>query len=158
MSQSASPDKCEPNMTPLLDVILQLVMFFMLCANFVMDQVNESIKLPDAIEAKALDKDVTEYIILNVAADGRVLTNNDDDDQGLVNQIQVENFLKTRYKLDQLAAVPQDWEAGKGRSVIIVRAHKDCSFKMVHDVMAACSKIGYTNIQLRAIKVDPNAA
>ena len=44
-----SSDKCEPNFTPLLDLVLQLVMFFMLCANFVMDQTSVEIKLPDAI-------------------------------------------------------------------------------------------------------------
>ena len=39
---SSSSDKCEPNLVPLLDMVLQLVMFFMVCANFVMEQVNES--------------------------------------------------------------------------------------------------------------------
>jgi biopolymer transport protein ExbD len=33
----------EPNLTPLLDVVLQLLMFFMMCVNFVNEQVNENI-------------------------------------------------------------------------------------------------------------------
>lgn len=150
-----SPEKCEPNLTPLLDMVLQLIMFFMLCANFVMDQVNESIKLPDAIEAKALDKSVKNYIVLNVASDGRVLLGRDDTSDVLINKIQVLNHLKTQATLDKLRTTPQDWEAGKGRSIIIIRAHKDCSFKMVHDVMEASSQAGFTDVQLRAIKVAP---
>lgn len=150
-----SAEKCEPNLTPLLDMVLQLIMFFMLCANFVMDQVNESIKLPDAIEAKAIDAEVKNYTILNVASDGRVLLGRDDDANVLINKIQVVNHLKFQMNQDKLIATPQDWEAGLGRSVIIIRAHKDCSFKMVYDVMQAAQEVGYTNIQLRAIKVAP---
>ena len=56
MSASTSSDKCEPNLTPLLDMVLQLVMFFMLCANFVMEQVNESVKLPLAIVIEVCTK------------------------------------------------------------------------------------------------------
>ena len=69
----------DPNLTPLLDLVLQLVMFFMLVANFVMDQVNETIKLPVAIEAKALDKTVDAYVILNVNQQGKVLLGRSED-------------------------------------------------------------------------------
>ena len=47
-----STEKCEPNLTPLLDLVLQLVMFFMLCANFVVEQTSDKIKLPEAEAAK----------------------------------------------------------------------------------------------------------
>ena len=70
-------DRAEPNLVPLLDVILQLVMFFMLCANFVMEQVNEAIKLPDAIAAKPLDKRAGDYLILHDAgAYGAAMSSN----------------------------------------------------------------------------------
>src|SRR4029079_343313 len=41
----ASSD-AEPNLVPLLDLVLQLVMFFMMCANFVMEENDQTIKLP----------------------------------------------------------------------------------------------------------------
>jgi biopolymer transport protein ExbD len=44
--------KAEPNLTPLLDVVLQLLMFFMMCVNFVTEQVNSDIALPDAQSAR----------------------------------------------------------------------------------------------------------
>ena len=40
---SAEGSNAEPNLTPLLDVVLQLLMFFMMCVNFVTEQVNEDI-------------------------------------------------------------------------------------------------------------------
>src|SRR5437763_13710845 len=66
--------KAEPNLVPLLDVVLQLIMFFMLTVNFVQtDQINESIKLPVAQSAVPLDKTVKEVLFLNMTYDGKLL-------------------------------------------------------------------------------------
>ena len=46
----------DPNLTPLLDVVLQLLMFFMMCVNFVTEQVNEDISLPVSQAVKPMDK------------------------------------------------------------------------------------------------------
>ena len=35
--------KCEPNLTPLLDLVLPMIILFRLTANFVMEQENEAI-------------------------------------------------------------------------------------------------------------------
>lgn len=152
MTQS---DRCEPNLTPLLDVVLQLIMFFILCSNFVMEQVNESIKLPDAIAAKALDKGASDYIILNVDPAGVTTVGT----EPFNNPLQVQLFLRNQMEADKLRTRPADWDAGKGRSVVILRAHKDCTFRTVHDVMQACRRAGYSDLQLRAVKaVDPGGA
>jgi biopolymer transport protein ExbD len=64
--------------------------------------------------------------------------------------------MKEKYELDrqrmQARNKAADWEAGQGRSIIILRADKDCNYKMVHDVMEACKKANYERIQLRAIQ------
>src|SRR5438034_11288259 len=56
----------EPNLTPLLDVVLQLLMFFMMCVNFVSEQVNENIKLPVAQSARPMDKAENDVLFLNL--------------------------------------------------------------------------------------------
>src|SRR5581483_9239644 len=56
----------EPNLTPLLDVVLQLLMFFMMCVNFVTEQINEDIKLPDSESARPMDKGETDVLFLNL--------------------------------------------------------------------------------------------
>ena len=150
MTQS---EKCEPNLTPLLDMVLQLVMFFMLCANFVMEQVNEQIKLPDAIAAKPLDKGANDYLILNIDPAGVTTVGTDT----YPTPLGVQLFLRNQLDADKLRTKPADWDAGKGRSIVILRGHRDCTFKTVHDVMAACRRAGYSDLQLRAVKVaDPN--
>jgi biopolymer transport protein ExbD len=153
-----SSDKCEPNFTPLLDLVLQLVMFFMLCANFVMDQTNVEIKLPEAIAAKALNKSEEYAIYLNVNEKGQVILTPTDqykDSNGdvistLDNPIQVEGFLKRRAKEDKAAAGPAGADKPL-RSVIILRVHKECSFDKTYGIMKACRKADYLRVQLRAV-------
>lgn len=153
-----SSDKCEPNFTPLLDLVLQLVMFFMLCANFVMDQTNVEIKLPEALAAKVLDKAEDYAIYLNVNEKGQVIltpTDHYTDSAGNVtttldNPLQIETFLKRRAKEDKAAAGPANADKPL-RSVIILRVHKDCSFEKTYAIMKACRKAEYLRVQLRAV-------
>lgn len=155
---SSGGDKCEPNFTPLLDLVLQLVMFFMLCANFVMDQTNVEIKLPEALAAKALEKSEDYAIYLNVNEQGKVILAPSDQykDPGggvvetLDNPAQVENFLKRRAKEDLAAVGPANADKPL-RSIIILRVHKDCPFEKTYGIMKACRKAQYLRVQLRAI-------
>src|SRR5262245_50413217 len=92
-----STEKCEPNFTPLLDLVLQLVMFFMLCANFVREQTSDKIKLPEAGPGKVRDNSEAEEIILNVNKEGQVLLTpiqKRGDTDTLDNPIQVERYMK----------------------------------------------------------------
>src|SRR5947209_19097482 len=68
MSHGGSSDggTMEPNLTPLLDVVLQLLMFFMMCVNFVTEQVSGDIKLPVSQSARPMDKTETDVLFINV--------------------------------------------------------------------------------------------
>ena len=63
----------DPNLTPLLDLVLQLVMYFMLVANFVMDELSDKIHLPVATQAKPLTAKDTNIMYLNVSKEGKIL-------------------------------------------------------------------------------------
>jgi biopolymer transport protein ExbD len=145
-------DKAEPNLVPMLDLVLQLVMFFMLCANFLMEDVNAAIKLPSAIQAKPLDKSEDYVVFLNVDKKGHVLLGKEAKSDVLTNAIQVQNYMRDRKQFDD-ARIQRDEKAGKkGRlSLVVIRADKDCQFKQVNDIMLACRRVGYADVQLRAI-------
>src|SRR5215831_5430041 len=74
MSHGPSADaiKAEPNLVPLLDLVFQLIMFFMICVNFVSEQVNEDIRLPTAQSARPMDKGEVEVLVLNMDAKGQI--------------------------------------------------------------------------------------
>jgi biopolymer transport protein ExbD len=64
---AASSDEFELNLTPLLDMILQLIMFFMMCVNFVAEQVNANVLLPSSNSAQELQaKTETSVVVVNV--------------------------------------------------------------------------------------------
>jgi biopolymer transport protein ExbD len=151
----AEAAKCEPNMTPLLDMVLQLIMFFMLCAHFVTEQVNESIKLPQAIEAKALDQTVVNYTILNIEPSGVTTTLTSRGEERWETPTAVQNNMAIQFELDKARTKKADWERGRGRTLVILRASQDCYFKQVHDVWRACQRAGYADVQLRVLKVEP---
>jgi biopolymer transport protein ExbD len=148
-----SVDKCEPNMTPMLDLVLQLVMFFMLCANFVMEDVNPTIKLPAALLAKPLDKAEEYVIVLNIDVNGHVLKPKGSNAPKLTNRIQVEQYMKSMMENDNIRkelAKKAGRKEPKG-SLVVVRAHEDCRFEQVSEVLNGCRNAGYLDIQLRAI-------
>lgn len=64
-----SEERMELNLTPLLDVVLQLIMFFMMCVNFVMDQVDPNVLLPASVSARELQpKSDVQVIVINMEA------------------------------------------------------------------------------------------
>jgi biopolymer transport protein ExbD len=152
MSHGAS-DKCEPNLIPLLDLVLQLVMFFMVCANFVMEQINETIQLPTAVAAKPLDPNAQNIIFLNVNEKGEVLLSPLDavgKENTLYNPVQVQFYMKGRFEEDVRKNGGD--KTKPPRSTLIIRADKKTPFEKVYGIMKACRLAGYQNCQLRTIR------
>ena len=151
-----STEKCEPNFTPLLDLVLQLVMFFMLCATFVAEQTEATIKLPEAIAARALDKNEGDPIFLNINARGQViLSRSQMEDKGeLDTPPELEQYLKRRAKVEYRATTgkaedpPRDW---KPQTTLIMRIDKEAEFSKTYPLMKACRQANYTKVELRAL-------
>ena len=76
MSSSSSMDRAEPDLTPLLDIVFQLITFFMLVINFSNDNYDQRVKLPVAgtarpvEEGEKLDED---RLVFNVDKEGHLL-------------------------------------------------------------------------------------
>jgi len=74
MSASVGSEGADPNLTPLLDLVLQLIMFFMITVNFVRaDQFDDAIKLPVATSAIAMDPSAEDLIFLNLYSTGKLV-------------------------------------------------------------------------------------
>ena len=66
-------DRVEPNLTPLLDMVFQLITFFMLVINFKGASMDMSLKLPVLGSARPLEKQgKLEPLMLNIDAEGGV--------------------------------------------------------------------------------------
>ena len=143
---ASNTEEFEPNLTPILDMVFQLITFFMLVINFKGAAMDLSLKLPVLGSARPLEY-VGKYepLTLNIDQDGNVKSN------GQV--IDVENYLATEAnQLKQfLKAVGTTLENGELPTPVIIRADKSVSFTSLLRIMRLCETQGYTQIALSAM-------
>jgi len=142
-------------------------MFFMMCVNFVTEQVNEDIKLPESQSARPMDKSETDVLFLNVkpfaSADfaeraspdtmARLQQNFREGDpcimvvgQDPMKPIELKHWLKRQYEDAELNA-----KDGKVNTAIIIRAHLNSDYSQVFQLLQLCKVQGYTRLKLRAM-------
>jgi biopolymer transport protein ExbD len=136
----------EPNLVPLLDLVLQLIMFFMMCANFVMEENDQTIKLPLSQMAKPLPEIGPDVVHLSIDEDGAVrvvgrkpMTK---DDELIAFLHQVSDSSKR--------LMAERHETGEVNTLVIIRASRDCSFYRIYAVLRRCQDAGLRRLQLRA--------
>jgi len=111
------------NMTPMIDIVFQLLIFFFVAARYEAAENELNLVLPKADEAMARIAKPKE-ITVNIDAAGRLFIGG-----------QVLNH-------DQLQAVLQQAQADNpGRTTVIVRGDEKCDLKFVVAVMNLCAKV-----------------
>jgi biopolymer transport protein ExbD len=143
MSGHNSDNSAVPNLTPLLDVVLQLLMFFMMCVNFVAGQASAAVILPAAETARPLPKpDAASVLFLNIDSGGSLI-----QPDGTV----LTTMGQVRFYLNQEFTDANRVEKGKGAKILIViRADEGTDYGKIYDIMTTCKQIGFQKIQLRA--------
>jgi biopolymer transport protein ExbD len=134
-----------PNLTPLLDVVLQLLMFFMMCVNFVSDAINKDINLPVSQMARSMEKsDATSVLFLNITRAGEV------DVPGMDTKLSTPGDIK--FYLKQQFADDERAEAGRGaKRSVVIRADQATDYDKIYLVLTICKEVGYKKLQLRAM-------
>jgi biopolymer transport protein ExbD len=140
-------DVAEPNLTPLLDMVFQLITFFMLVINFKGASMDMSLKLPVLGSARPLEyHGVYQAMMLNINNKGQVLVT------GQV--VDIDNFVKTEanmLKLQLQAAGVKRKEGEEFPVPVIIRADKSVHFKELNKVIETCQKHGYRQFSLSAM-------
>jgi biopolymer transport protein ExbD len=144
---AAQGSKAEPNLTPLLDVVLQLLMFFLMCVNFVTRQVNESIQLPVMQSARPMDKRGTDvlYLNLNAAGEVEVLGQNPLKGEG-----DIRFYLRRQYD-DAQRLARASGKSDEVKTTVVIRADKAADYKDVYQLLDSCKRVGYRKFQMRAM-------
>jgi len=150
MSYTSSSDalKAEPNLVPLLDLVFQLIMFFMICVNFVSEQVNKDVQLPVSQSARAMDKGEVDVLFLNLDQNGNLLVSG--QPRPLNTRGEIQNYLVTQFADAKRAAQESGDKTGKVKTVVIIRADENSTYLQVYELLQACKKVGYHKLQLRA--------
>lgn len=140
--------KAEPNMTPLLDLVLQLLMFFVMTVNFVSAETRDDVKLPVSQSARPMDRSLDKVLMLNMDARGQLWVLG--RDQPLTNPGEISYFLRREFNDSQLFAQARGDKSGAVRTAVIIRADQDVKYDKVYQLLRACKEAGYKNLQLRA--------
>jgi biopolymer transport protein ExbD len=171
---SASEIRAEPNLTPLLDVVLQLIMFFVLVVEFKRtSEIIQGVDLPESQVAVPMDKSVTQVVFLNLDKNGTLIVPGgefkeiagdkmqaltDPGAQGKQGPVKFSSPAKIKAYLqrekenaDRLAAL----RGGKGGEniIVVLRADKGAKYRDVFQVLHLCKEVGFPKIQQRAMQV-----
>ena len=151
MAQVQGSD-CEPNLIPLLDLVLQLVMFFIMVANFAAQQVSGDVMLPLASSARAPDPNESiDVLYINLNNEGKMI---------VPGREPMTSLAETKYYLINEFATAKRAAEARGekdvKTVVIIRAHKDADFKPVFEILRECKSAGFRKWQLRATVKNAN--
>ena len=110
------------SLTPLIDVVFLLLIFFLVATKFEQEERELSVNLPQASEAQpAIAK--PKELFVNVTADGSYFVSGK-----TVDAVELERILK------------QAWTNNPGRQKVIIRADEDSKTKHIVRVMDLCNK------------------
>ncbi len=141
---ASSGESFEPNLTPILDMVFQLITFFMLVINFKAYNVDQSLRLPVLGSARPLAYDGRhEPITLNLSKDGTVRA------YGQV--VELEPFIRKEAEVLKLLLENTTTENSAIPVPVIVRADREVAFQEVMKAMQTCRSAGMTNISLSAM-------
>ena len=142
--QSAA--SAEPNLTPMLDMVFQLITFFMLVTSFKAASLDLSLKLPVVGSARPVETQGEEtLLILNVNKEGQLLVYSLPQD--------IVPYLKAEAKMARLEAKRKSSnfkDTDDLPSTVVVRADKDTPFGLLNLVIKTCQDNGFRKFALKA--------
>jgi biopolymer transport protein ExbD len=137
----------EPNLTPMLDMVFQLVTFFMLVINFKAASLDLSLKLPVVGSARPVDtKGQEELLILNIDLHGKLNV------YGMPKE--VGSYIAGEAQASLLEARRTNPTIKMGDELpttVVVRADKTTPFKLLYNVIKICQDNGYRKFALKAM-------
>lgn len=150
MSHSASAESsCEPNLTPMLDLVLQILMFFMVTVKFVEEQTQEDVALPESQTARALPKaGMKDPLFVNLRYNDKtqehevVVSGNP-----VMRQADARRWIQKQFE-DLKRHLKSDEDV---KNPVIIRAHRDAEYAQVFQLLQSCSDAGFRNLKVRAM-------
>ncbi len=152
MAASKTEFKAEPNLTPLLDVVFQLITFFMLVINFSSDNYDKNVKLPVADSARPIDDPTdarVDRLVLNIDRDGRLLEAGEAQPLHKAMQTLKRQADFVKFSLKVAGGKP---DAGGGLpTIIVLRVDRDADFQALNSMIKACQANGFRKFAFKAM-------
>ena len=137
----------EPNLTPILDMVFQLITFFMLVINFKGAALDLKLQLPVLGSARPVEEEGDEgLLVLNVNSEGEVTVYN--------KPVDVAQYIGREAQLEgqRLIAQGKAFQAGDELpTTVVIRADRRTPFNLLNEVITVCQTNGYRKFALKAM-------
>lgn len=136
----------KPNLVPILDMVFQLITFFMLVINFKSAALDLNLKLPVVGSARPVDsKGQESLLVLNIDRDGNLTA--------LGRAVPVKEHIAKEAYAAWLGAhrTQPDLEFGQELpTMVVIRADRTTPFRMLNRVIQECQQNGFRKFALKA--------
>ena len=140
----------EPNLTPLLDMVFQLITFFMLVISFKSAQLDMNLKLPVVASARPVDTGgLQDLLVFNINRDGQLTVYGTPKD--------IESYIAGEAHSSYLAAKQKNPALEPGDDLpttIVIRADEATPFRLLNRVIRVCQENGFRNFSLKAMNKE----
>ncbi len=137
LCKKASSDVMEGDFTPMIDMVFQLIAFFMVLINFNEADTNERIQLPGSELARPPDGPITFPITLHVTRDGTVIIGGDE-----IQVAGLSDLLREQSALELENRKLTD-------ATVIIRGDADAKTGKVQEVIQECQKNRFEKLRSR---------
>ncbi|MCE9525472.1 MAG: biopolymer transporter ExbD [Planctomycetales bacterium] len=126
------------NMTPMIDVVFQLIIFFLVSSHLAKQEVQLTLPLPEAKSGIAEKPSEKPRLTVNVLADGTLL------------------LAGRQVTADELRARLVERQKDLGKDVEVrIRGDRSTAYKHVEPVMLACARSGIWNVSYAVYEKEP---
>jgi biopolymer transport protein ExbD len=157
-------ESVQPNLTPILDMVFQLITFFMLVINFKAEETDRRLRLPVVGSARPVDSKVKDrLLVLNVMTQDAV------DDTGkkvkrpairwyrrVVPKEEIEALIVNEMMGSLMKAnlTQSDIEEGGKElpDLVVIRADESCPFIALDYIIEKCQKHGFRRFGFKAYR------
>jgi len=140
----------EPNLTPMLDMVFQLITFFMLVINFKAASMDLNLRLPVVGSARPVDTQGTEQLlVLNVDSKGQLNVYGQPKD--------IPSYIRAEAKASFDSAMAENPKFDKKDDLpttVVVRADKETPFNLLNVVIKTCQDNGFRKFALKAMNKE----
>jgi biopolymer transport protein ExbD len=148
-NRSRSGLSAEPNLTPILDMVFQLITFFMLVISFKTAAIDTSVRLPVVGSAQPKQGETERnFVVLNIDAEGALRVFGETCDLG--KYLAEEAVLLRKAAGNEAPTVRQaDLELAA-----VIRADRATSFGEMNRILATCKAHGFRNVTFKVLEAE----
>jgi biopolymer transport protein ExbD len=149
-AQMSHDVRADPNLTPMLDMVFQLITFFMLVMTFKSAEIDFNLSLPVVGSARPVSSEGrTGLLVLNIDRAGNLRTTQP------IHDIDAFVHIQSQATLAANRMTPADLEAGgELPTTVVIRADRAASFGKLNRVIKACQQSGFRKFALKAVEKE----